>query len=549
MRSQLLIALLSLSTLAPSAAFAQTAKPADKPADKPVTAKPADKPKPAPKKADAKKPDAAAPATDAAAGAGAAAAPAPAPVDLAPPPPPPWNSTPAATTSTAGAELMPATPSAPPTVAAGSAEGGEEKTTRENRFRMLEARIEADEKADKENSEKLAWLKKFRLTGFVQPQLLWQGFNTAGSPNLVKGVLPPTATTSNVIGKTDAYGNNITTNTDYFRMRRARLKTEFMPTDYARIIFEIDPTPTGGPASGWGTAARNVEADGIVRWTDDIVTDFGAGIFKLPFGYEVMQSDADRVFIERSWGEQNMTPGEYDTGAKAYTHMRLPRLFGENNSTLDVQLALVNGVTQGEKTFALIPDMNQGKDFVGRLNFNAGDWFDVGVSGYIGTGQEVDPAGTTATHFKQFARNAFLGELGFHHEWSKGWGTRLLAEYTMGQNMDRGVNYGAGVGLPKIPTAIGTDVQSFGERNMWFRVEQDLTEWFTLAIRYDQYTPNISVDTNARDTIGAVAVVHFTKGLEWRNEFWNSRDNVHASGGTPPSKEIDVFSSVFQARF
>ena len=48
-----------------------------------------------------------------------------------------------------------------------------------------------------------------------------------------------------------------------------------------------------GPFGGWGTVARNVEADGIIHWSEDIVTDIGAGMFKIPFGYEVLQSDAD----------------------------------------------------------------------------------------------------------------------------------------------------------------------------------------------------------------------------------------------------------------
>ena len=102
------------------------------------------------------------------------------------------------------------------------------------------------------------------------------------------------------------------------------------------------------------------------------------GIFKLPFGYEILQSDADRPFIERSWGERNMYPSEFDTGARAYTTLLERKLV--------VQVALVNGSTIGEKTFAVLPDLNQGKDVVGRVNYDFGP-VDVGVGGYYGKGR------------------------------------------------------------------------------------------------------------------------------------------------------------------
>ena len=126
-----------------------------------------------------------------------------------------------------------------------------------------------------------------------------------------------------------------------------------------------------------GTIAREVEAEGIAHWSKEWVTEWGMGIFKLPFGYEVLQSDAYRPFIERSWGEQNMTPGEFDTGARMYTSWKT------DAQSFDLQLAVVNGQTEGEPTFSLDPDLNKAKDFVGRHRYrNSG--FDVGVSGYAG---------------------------------------------------------------------------------------------------------------------------------------------------------------------
>jgi len=44
-------------------------------------------------------------------------------------------------------------------------------------------------------------------------------------------------------------------------------------------------------------------------------------------------------------------------------------------------------------------------------------------------------------------------------------------------------------------------------------------------------------------------VLHFSKALQWMNEFDHAVDNVHPKGGTAPSKQIETFSSVLQVRF
>ncbi len=417
----------------------------------------------------------------------------------------------------------------------------EERVTRDNRFQMLEARVAADEKASNESSEKLAWLKRLKISGYVQPQLIWQGFNAAASPNGTNGALPAGIDSNSTIAKADG----TTTNPDFFRLRRARLKVEFMPTDYARFVFEIDPALQGGTVGGTGTIARNIEAQGVIRWSPQVTTDVGMGVFKVPFGKEVLQSDADRPFIERSWGEQNLTPAEFDTGIKAYTTAMISGGGIGTDGKLEAQVAVVNGVTEGEKNFVLVPDLNKGKDIVGRLNYDLGDWADFGVSGYYGQGQAVD---ATALRFKQFPRWAFNGEVGLHHEWSKALGkTKVFSEITFAENLDRGVKYA--YALPAVPTDVTKDVTSLDERNFWIRVEQDLTEWVTLGARYDFYTPDSSIANNGRDTYSFIAAVHFTKGLQWMLEFDHAIDNVHKTNGVAPSKQIETLSNVLQARF
>jgi hypothetical protein len=511
---------------------AATAPP--KPAAKPPTAAP--KP-PGPKPA--VKPGAGAPPTGAAAGAAAGAAPQP---DVPPPPPPP------------PAPLMPPPP--PPAPAPGAHDPSAVEIAHEidQNSHIIElekqmAALEMHRRQAVENDAKLEWLKGLKISGYLQPQLLWQWFDSNATPNLVNGQLPPGVDANSVIAKSDPlYGASapITTNPDYFRLRRARLKTEYMPNDWSRFVLEIDPTPTGGPSGGVGTIARNVESQGIVNWNDDIQTTFGLGIFKIPYSWEVLQSDADRPFIERSWWEQNCTPGEFDTGLKAYTTLLEKKMV--------FQAAVINGITQGEKTFAVLPDLNHGKDIVGRVNYNFGI-FDVGIGGYYGQGQVISLASLA---FKQFPRGAFEAEAALHHKFAEIGETRLLGEFDYGVNLDRGVKYGAN-GLPGLPAAANIPSGSVTDRKeigYWIRAEQDLTRWFTVAARYDYYSPDTSASqSNGRDTVAAVFVIHFTSSLQSMTEYNHFVDNVHAVAtgttpeGSPAGKNGDVLSEVLQVRF
>lgn len=460
---------------------------------------------------------------------------APSPSAPPPPPPPPWTGPSTPILSTSGSTLLPdspppARPVAPPPPAGMTAE---ERATFEGRIRELEARIAASEAILLSNPE-LAWLRRFHLSGFIQPQILIQSYNTAASPNLIKGALPAGIGANDTIAKS----NGTTTNGDYFRLRRARLRTEFMPTDGTRIVFEIDPTPAGGQIGGTGTIARTIEAQGSARWSEHLTTEFAMGVFKLPFGYEVLQSDADRPFIERSWGEQNLTPGEFDTGARAYTK------WSDAGQSAVFQIAVVNGQTEGEPTFSLDPDLNQGKDLVGRVNLALVEWLDFGGSGYFGVGQEVNAA---ALRFKQFNRWAANGEVGIHAFYPGLGNTKMYAEITFAQNLDRGVHYA--FALPAVPANINAPVVSLDERNLWARIEQDLTHWVTLGVRWDEYTPDTSQSNDARDTFGVVGVVHYNDWLQTMLEYDHAIDHVHAAGTVATDQQIEMGSGVLQARF
>ena len=195
--------------------------------------------------------------------------------------------------------------------------------------------------------------------------------------------------------------------------------------------------------------------------------------------------------------------------------------------------------------FSLLPAGLLGGALGGLLSGALGGCVENKLGTNTGQGASVD---ATALRFKQFPRTALNGEVELYHEWSKELGkTRVLSELTFARNLDRGVKYA--FALPAVPSDVSIDAASLEERNFWVRIEQDLTEWVTLGVRFDTYTPDDSIANNARDTYSFVAAVHFTKGLQWMLEFDHAIDNVHRANGVAPSKQIETLSNVLQARF
>src|SRR5690606_15137504 len=117
----------------------------------------------------------------------------------------------------------------------------------------------------------------------------------------------------------------------------------------------------GGFGPGIGSIVRNAEATGKARWTNDVRTEFTAGMFFTPFRAELLEPSNMRPWIERTWFIQNAFPTERDIGAHAKT-----MAFGDR---LTVDVGIVNGQRLGERFFVAVPDLNKTKDFVGHLSY------------------------------------------------------------------------------------------------------------------------------------------------------------------------------------
>jgi hypothetical protein len=289
-------------------------------------------------------------------------------------------------------------------------------------------------------------------------------------------------------------------NEDRFSIRRARLRATF-DDRYLGGALEIDGNTTRGTTARLVGAEVSLKLPGPPGQLSDVPLAMGTvGLFKIPFGFEVLESDRDRAFLERSTVVRAFFPGEYDLGARVQGGWRFVRY----------ALAVQNGEPIGERGFAL-RDPNQAKDVVGRVGLQAPVWESlaaaVGISGVKGRGfhrgtpstkttltfqdrnedgrvqqgEILVVPGSSATASQQFSRHAMgvdarvtlaTGGLGQ---------TAVYGELMLGNNIDRAI-----LVADPIATA-GRNLREFG---YYAAVTQDVGSHLTLGVRYDFYNPD-----------------------------------------------------------
>ncbi len=323
-----------------------------------------------------------------------------------------------------------------------------------------------------------------RISGYMQPQLVWAEEGAA------------------------------------FRIRRARPKLTFTPTSSVRFVFELDPFPTGGPAEGTGTIARDTTVAYKASLGKNVALELIAGIFKVPLSAELLESSGERPFVERSWASRNWFPSERDTGA----WLRLQAF----RSTLDV--AVVNGVVQGEPSFAVVPSSDRYKDVVLRARHDFGP-AQFGLGAYYGHDERVVN--------RPLERWAFRMEAALRLRWSRALPpTSLSTELTVASNLDRGVRYAV--------AAASEDPQL--QRGFFVRVEQPIGWGAVLGVRFDHYSPNVALARNARDTVGVVLGVPIATGLRVLAEVARAVDGVRGPGEPEARRVISIGTLTLVAR-
>jgi hypothetical protein len=278
-------------------------------------------------------------------------------------------------------------------------------------------------------------------------------------------------------------------NQDRFYIRRARPK---LVATYGRVggVLEIDINTVSGGQVRPSAVEATYKA---TPWLEA-----GLGIAKIPFGFEVGQSDRDRLFLERSNAERALFPGEYDVGAR----------IGGAWKFLRYAIAAQNGEPVGEKTFTL-RDPNQAKDITARagIETKAGDvtvaggfsfltgtgfhagtpatkdtlvWRDINEDGIVNAGEIQVIAGQAATPSANFDRFGIGADLELTIDFHDNGKLVLYGEVVAAGNLDRAT-------VIADPVVTSRDLRELG----WYVAAiHEPTPWSAVGVRFDLYDPD-----------------------------------------------------------
>ena len=278
-------------------------------------------------------------------------------------------------------------------------------------------------------------------------------------------------------------------NQDRVYIRRGRPK---ITAAYGKVggVVEIDINTINGAQVRPSAVEATYQATPWLR--------AGLGIAKIPFGFEVEQSDRERLFLERSNAERGLFPGEYDTGVKLAGAWRFLRY----------AIAAQNGEPVGEKGFSL-RDPNQAKDITARFGvdttsgdlsiaggfsfltgrgFHAGTpatkdvlvWRDLNEDGVVSAGEVQVIAGQAATPSSSFDRFALGADLELAldlHDYGR---VLLYGELVAASNLDRAT-------VIADPVVTGRD---FRELGWYIAAIAEPVPWAAAGVRYDLYDPD-----------------------------------------------------------
>jgi hypothetical protein len=278
-------------------------------------------------------------------------------------------------------------------------------------------------------------------------------------------------------------------NQDRVLLRRGRVRVS---ADHGRVsgLIEIDANTVNGSQVRVSTAEAAYQ---LAPWLTASL-----GIPKIPFGFEVEQSDRDRLFLERSTAVRALFPGEYDAGARLAGRWRFLRY----------AVAVQNGEPVGEKGFAL-RDPNQAKDLtaragvdvaIGRVRlatgfsvltgrgFHAGTpatkdvlvWKDLNEDGVVGPNEVQVIQGQAATASASFDRFGVGADAQLTLDLAGLGSLTVYGELLVAGNLDRAVV------LPD-PVVLGRDLRELG---YYGAVVYEPAAWSALGVRYDRYDPD-----------------------------------------------------------
>jgi hypothetical protein len=370
--------------------------------------------------------------------------PAPAPT----PPPAPPAAPPAAPVPPPSADVPPPQPPAevpPPPVDVPPPP----TATMDEKMADAEAKIEGLTESLAATNATLSPIAKLKFSGYIQGRYEWREDSTSA---------------------VDGMGR--VTNFNRWRVRRARLKAVYAGEN-AEYLLQIDAVGPAGATSatpGDGVTLKDAEATFVDTWTP-LGLRVTLGQFKVPFGYEILQSSGDREMPERARVIQALFPGERDRGL---------RITGRYNQ-LRFMAAVVNGNFTNDAFYGTL-DQNRYSDLFGRIVGDF-DYLVVGVSGEYGEKLPTTAAsGMTPVTVRRYGLWRAGADAQAYIDVPGVGGLALKAEVVLGQETNRDFR-----GVAADPCR---DVKQFG----WILTGvQNIGDYLGVVARLDQWNPNRDV--------------------------------------------------------
>jgi hypothetical protein len=205
----------------------------------------------------------------------------------------------------------------------------------DQRLSAVESKLAGTEEAVGAMQASVDGFKKLKITGFIQGRYEYH-------QDAVDGTLRPKSE-------------------NRFYVRHGYLGARYEGKN-AEFFMQIDANNNDG------VVLKDAEASFVDTWTP-LHLKLTLGQFKVPFGYEILQSDADREMPERSTVILSLFPGDRDRGLRLQGSYEMFRL----------NVALVNGASFGQKDpsnfFGVTQngyDPNGFKTVVGRVGVDLG---------------------------------------------------------------------------------------------------------------------------------------------------------------------------------
>jgi hypothetical protein len=296
-----------------------------------------------------------------------------------------------------------------------------------------------------------------------------------------------------------------------------------------------------------GVVLKDAEATFVDTWTP-LNLRLTIGQFKVPFGYEIGQSDADRELPERAQVILGLFPGDRDRGARLQASYDIFRL----------KVALVNGASFGQKDPSDYKgvvqngfDPNGFKTVVGRLGADLG-FLAGGISGLWGRTLDTkwpDPTKSDLGSMYYFEQLRLGADAQGYIDVPQVGGLAVKGEIIWARktNLDYPV-------LGPANTCLNS--QSLG----WMlTVVQNIGPYLGVALRFDQFDPLLSstVDSRCYDSssatksrdkdrlsrLGAALVLHGSANIKFTLSYEHPWEQSGAK------KSNDIVTTQLQARF